>query len=383
MYFLNKFGYKLMADGTIQCKLSQQVDLDALNLLASGQNRSLCVCDYEEIGNKHVFRYQIDQMKSLEQIGKGLQFDDVVSLLTSFWEVAYDKTLKLENLQLFRESIFTDGIGFRFVYLPVAEHRPRGLRDTVVSLFGLLKIRNDCLSKLYRDLKQERDETKAMELLREFLESFGSCPDDSEEETSILDYSDPEETETGLLGAHVSLTGEEETSLLSAYAPQQERMFFGDQGLEAQDGYDFREHAGLSISRLTERVSVQYGSDETMLLDQSNGSELRSERQPCDANAMLFLLRSRTGERIHVNATPYTLGADAQRVDFLLAESGISRVHATIEFFDSHYYITDEHSTNGTVVEGIRLQAGEKMEIGNGDFLSLGTEVFQVIIERR
>lgn len=393
MVFLSKFGCKLAADGTIRCKLSQQVDLDALNLLASGQNRSLCVCDYEEIENKHVFRYQLEQMQSLEQIGKGLQFDDVVSLLASFWVAASDQTLKLEHLQIFRESIFTDGTGFRFVYLPVAEHSPRGFRDTVLKIFGLLKLQNDCLSKLHRDLKQERDETKVKELLRGFLESFGGFPGDGEEETSLLDrseeetsllgYSDPSEAETGLLGMHASLTGEEETSLLGAYEPEQRLMHFGDQRLEEKNGYDFREHTGLSISRLTERVSSQYGSDETMLLDQAYEPERRRERLPCDENAMLFLLRCRNGERIHVNATPYTLGAEAQRADFVLAEPGISRVHATIEFLDSHYYITDERSTNGTVVEGIRLHAGERMEIGNGDFLSLGTEVFQVIIERR
>lgn len=43
----------------------------------------------------------------------------------------------------------------------------------------------------------------------------------------------------------------------------------------------------------------------------------------------------------------------------------------------------DNNSTNGTTIEGIKLQPGEKGEIGNGYIILLGNESFQAHIERR
>ncbi|MBU7006618.1 FhaA domain-containing protein [Phosphitispora fastidiosa] len=56
--------------------------------------------------------------------------------------------------------------------------------------------------------------------------------------------------------------------------------------------------------------------------------------------------------------------------DIPLEDSNISRVHASIDFMEGSFFITDLGSTNGTFVNGIRIS---KKKLADGDRIRMGT----------
>ena len=95
------------------------------------------------------------------------------------------------------------------------------------------------------------------------------------------------------------------------------------------------------------------------------GPESANEESGPDAR--LLIVRSpdarRTGRTIDVSTTPFTLG---RHVDALLAiaDPGWSREHAVIEFQDGGYAIRDLGSSNGTYVNGRRVQGVQPLFFG-------------------
>ena len=53
-------------------------------------------------------------------------------------------------------------------------------------------------------------------------------------------------------------------------------------------------------------------------------------------------------------------------------EQGISRWHAEFTYVDAKLFVEDLNSTNGTRVNGFRLDVGRKYRLRNGDELELG-----------
>ena len=54
------------------------------------------------------------------------------------------------------------------------------------------------------------------------------------------------------------------------------------------------------------------------------------------------------------------------------AQHGISRWHAVFTFDDTQLFVEDLNSTNGTRINGYRLDAGRAYHLRNGDELELG-----------
>ena len=47
-------------------------------------------------------------------------------------------------------------------------------------------------------------------------------------------------------------------------------------------------------------------------------------------------------------------------------ERGVSRLHATIQWVEGNYVLIDQHSSNGTWLNGVRLVAGYAYQIPPG-----------------
>lgn len=62
-------------------------------------------------------------------------------------------------------------------------------------------------------------------------------------------------------------------------------------------------------------------------------------------------------------------GADC---DFIYSTPKVSRKHCKIEYIDSHYYLTDLGSTNGTYLNGRRIERKERLF--TGDIIGIGSE---------
>lgn len=58
--------------------------------------------------------------------------------------------------------------------------------------------------------------------------------------------------------------------------------------------------------------------------------------------------------------------------DLVYSASKISRRHCKIEYLDSHFYLTDLDSTNGTYLNGRRIERKERLFAG--DIIGIGPE---------
>lgn len=91
-----------------------------------------------------------------------------------------------------------------------------------------------------------------------------------------------------------------------------------------------------------------------------------------------YLLRLSTAERISVNAPVFKIGKKVGYSDYIIqGNSAVSRIHADIIQRAGHFYIKDNHSTNGTFVWGVKIPAQEEIEIFDTDEIRLANERFE------
>jgi len=102
-----------------------------------------------------------------------------------------------------------------------------------------------------------------------------------------------------------------------------------------------------------------------------------SVRQEAIAYLNVLVAREdRTGGKIEIYNNRTSLGRDPKVTDVQLYhlddESSVSSLHCTIFYEQGKFYITDDNSTNGTFVNGKRLDANQPMELPDGAEIILG-----------
>ena len=110
-------------------------------------------------------------------------------------------------------------------------------------------------------------------------------------------------------------------------------------------------------------------SDETRVLDTSDnlgGTICRGK-----------LIRKKTGDNIEITKDRTVIGKDSLHTDYCIRDnSAISRMHTVIVANSKGVYIEDAQSTNGTFVNGKRLEEGQQVELRGGENIKLGNEEF-------
>lgn len=74
--------------------------------------------------------------------------------------------------------------------------------------------------------------------------------------------------------------------------------------------------------------------------------------------------------KFEIDRNPFVIGKKADRVNGLIKDSSISRIHASIREKDGRYFVSDMNSTNGTAVNGRRLEINETTALEDGDTVS-------------
>jgi Mg-chelatase subunit ChlD len=78
--------------------------------------------------------------------------------------------------------------------------------------------------------------------------------------------------------------------------------------------------------------------------------------------------------------TPRTsIGRDIGN-DIVILRDSISSFHASIDFKDGYYYLHDHRSTNGTQLNGKRLEPNERVELKSGDRIDFAVYEFRFVI---
>ncbi|SDB40049.1 Trypsin-like peptidase domain-containing protein [Pseudobutyrivibrio sp. YE44] len=89
------------------------------------------------------------------------------------------------------------------------------------------------------------------------------------------------------------------------------------------------------------------------------------------------LLRQKNNETIPIMKNTFCLGKDDLHCDYCIRDNNtISRQHAIITVNANGASIADNHSKNGTFLNGVMLVAGQPQELRDGDEIRLSNEVF-------
>ena len=331
-----------------------KIDLDALNLLASDQIKYLCNCKYEYIEKRHNLIYQTYYTTLEERIKSGkLCYSDVCKLLGAVIELIEclkSRQMFLENIQINPNDIYFYNEEIRFIYLPLLQKRHMSSKEFCFKIIRILHVVDSKAEVLVKQIKK----MSSYESIKDFL---GNIIPKVEEKLQLQaeNYPVESESETSLLNENYqgdTSESEGETTLLQ----QQTTAFFTDKLAECET---------------------------TVLSDMAQPPNYEQTVPYHKEKYDLFLLRNSTGERIHINKSVFLIGKDLNAMDYILGSESVSRNHATIYLEEDNCYISDNGSTNGTTIEGIRLQQGERAELDDGFIVSLGREVFQVLMERK
>lgn len=86
------------------------------------------------------------------------------------------------------------------------------------------------------------------------------------------------------------------------------------------------------------------------------------------------------GTRYDITEFPATVGKGSAANVRIEGNTAISRVHLLVRYTGQCFAVEDKNSTNGTCINGNRLEPGELVKLKNGDKLKMGNEVFTVEI---
>ena len=70
----------------------------------------------------------------------------------------------------------------------------------------------------------------------------------------------------------------------------------------------------------------------------------------------------------------------SQRNDIVIPQPAVSGFHATIEFRNMAFYVEDQRSTNGTQLNGVRIEANKSVRLKSGDCITFAQYKFKFIL---
>jgi hypothetical protein len=91
---------------------------------------------------------------------------------------------------------------------------------------------------------------------------------------------------------------------------------------------------------------------------------------------MPFLLATGKNKKITITKDFFKIGRDPMRADFASDNKVIGRVHAHLITTNGEYFFEDNHSTNGSYVNGVKVSPKEKIKIKHEDQIKLANEEF-------
>lgn len=135
----------------------------------------------------------------------------------------------------------------------------------------------------------------------------------------------------------------------------------------------------LSRGIYTEYDGEDYDADASGEMDDEEGATGYMDASEPEV-VRLFLKYDANDDKIPFDIQGILIGRskkDSQYVIF--GNSNVSRKHIKIYLSQGKTYVEDENSSNGTYVNGDRLEKGETREVGVGDIVMVADEKFTVV----
>lgn len=97
-----------------------------------------------------------------------------------------------------------------------------------------------------------------------------------------------------------------------------------------------------------------------------------------------FIIRKKTMEKIEIKKESFIIGKSSQGCDYCIRDnSAISRTHVKISIKNGEIYISDQKSTNGTYLNGKRLEPYKEVLLETGSTILLGDEGFEFFLKEK
>lgn len=99
---------------------------------------------------------------------------------------------------------------------------------------------------------------------------------------------------------------------------------------------------------------------------------------PREKEESAFLMRYRNNDLIPIRSKEFFIGRDGEETDHCITDNPrISKLHAKIQLSEGRYYIVDCNSTNGTYIDGVRIESEMKTELTDKCEIMLADEKYR------
>ena len=117
-------------------------------------------------------------------------------------------------------------------------------------------------------------------------------------------------------------------------------------------------------------------------VNQPAPAAVRQERPERIPVSRPYLIRERTNEKIPINKTSFRIGKKPDFCNYVVTDNKtVSRNHAEVITRGGRYFIMDLESTNGTYVNGQKINPKTEVEIFPGTKIRLSSESFVFGVE--
>lgn len=407
-YGISKFLY-------YQGESKAEIDAHQAELLRTSRIPGILSCTALLEGGSCYLRYDMISDNTLEMRNatpatKERLYNSFHNIAETLME-AKQSGLNPENFVFSQESIFIDNFSNRlvFIYLPVKNN-----------VFEKVLLKDFLRELLYSTPYEETDDAAFFIKLHNYLaRSAEITPEQllekmnelAGEETLIPDLHKqkmapptvmPEETPA--ISANFYSPGSEihsvKTSvnngvLTSEYTSQKKDVKTGRK-LEIEEEVNYkritRADLGDNIALLKEASALSNGTsiniqpalassepeDEgtTVLGVMADGDEDEGTTALGHSTHRPFLLALSKNEKITISKDFFKMGRDPMRADFATENKVVGRVHAHLITANGEYYFEDNHSTNGSFVNGVKVAPKERIKIKHEDRIKLANEEF-------
>jgi hypothetical protein len=130
-------------------------------------------------------------------------------------------------------------------------------------------------------------------------------------------------------------------------------------------------------------ANIDYGDATTVLSKAALNPVEDGATTILDSNDMVQavslgkLTRKNTNETIEITKSDFSVGKDRMHADYCISNNrAISRQHVVFTRGKNGTYVKDCNSTNGSWINGIKLQSERQVLLNDGDVLKLANEEF-------
>ncbi len=329
-----------------------------LKMFENNKIRHFLPISASRVNNSVQFNYQIMDYENLTRFFYSKTFDidsikDIFQAITEAGRQASEFLLNPDGILLNPEYIYVRNREFLFCYYPVqTQSFHRGVRELMEYILERLEHGNqENVMLAYGIYQKILKNNFTMEMLMEefFKETLGGeagkviVPDFGEMQVKMEEKVIAPKTDLEII--------EEELSYIE---PKKKKEKF-------------------SLHQLFEKKKISFFNSKPG--KKQNRSLVLAERTPYGTTQLLtgkLLLSESGGINIPLISFPLEIGSS------LIDNQAVSRRHAIITMECGNFYVEDQGSTNGTLVNGSRISPYEPVQIKEGDIVTFANERYRL-----